>query len=93
MSSLEGSDHSIILFCDYVLWLGRRWSARLSCIGGCPEGKDILFYEALADKFFQVSLEVSTVDDLVFLIVVVRRIFFHSGEVCGRIGSILDLYP
>jgi len=36
---------------DHMLWMGRRQSTRLSCIGGCPESKDVLFKEALMDKF------------------------------------------
>jgi len=66
---------------DYVLWLDRRRSARMSRIGGCPEGKGVLFQEALADKFFQVFSEVFAMNSLVSLTVVVRTMFFHSGSV------------
>jgi len=50
-------------------------------------GKDVLFEKALADKFFQVLLEASAVDDLVPLIIMVRTIFFCSGECRVILGS------
>jgi len=37
---------------DHVLWLGRRRSAWLSFTGGRFVGKNILFEEGLANKFF-----------------------------------------
>ena len=66
---------------DHVA-LGRRQSARLSCTGGCPEDKNTLFEEALADRFSQVLPEASAVDGQVPLTVMVRTIFFRSEE-CG----------
>jgi len=53
---------------------------RLPRIGGCPQGKNVLFEEALADKFFQVLPEASAVDGLVSRTVMVRTIFFRFGE-------------
>ena len=52
-------------------------------------GKDVLFEKALADKFFQVLLEASTVDDLVPL----RTIFFRSGECRIVLDWLRALYP
>jgi len=77
---------------DHVV-LGRRQSARLSCTGGCPEDKNTLFEEALADRFSQVLPEASAVDGLVPLTVMVRTIFFRSGE-CGVVlDRFRTLYP
>ena len=67
-----------------MLWLGRRRSTRLPCIVGCFRGKDVLFEKALADKFFQVLLDVSAEDGLVPFKIMVKIIFFCSGE-CGVI--------
>jgi len=63
----------------------------LPCIGCCPGVKDMLFEEALTDKFFQILLEASAVDSLVS--VMVRTAFFHFGE-CGVVLDRLRmLYP
>ena len=66
---------------DYVLRLGRRWTAQASCIEGNLGGKDVLFEKALVDKFFQIFSEASAVNGLVSLTVVVRTVFFSSGSV------------
>ena len=64
---------------NHMLQLGRR-QTRLSCIGGCSEGKGVLFEEALTDKYFQVLPEVFAVDGLVSLTVMVRAVFFRFVE-------------
>jgi len=52
----------------------------LSCTGGYLGGKDVLFEEILADRFFHVPPEALVVDSLVFFSIVIRSIFFCSGE-------------
>ena len=52
---------------------------------GCPAPEvalNVLFEEALSNKFFQVPLEAFAVDGLVFLAFVEGIILFHSEE-CG----------
>jgi len=47
-----------------------------------PQSEDVLFEEALADKFFQVPPEALAVDDMVSFTVMIRIVLFCSGE-CG----------
>jgi len=61
---------------DHVLRLGRRRRVRLTC----PGGEYVLFEEALADKFFQISPEASTVCIIVSLTVVIRTVIFCSSK-------------
>ena len=57
-----------------------------------PRGKDVLFEEALADKFFKDLLEASAVDGLMPLTVMVRTIFFCFGK-WVVLDWLLALYP
>ena len=90
--SLEGSVNSItlhwiIICCD---WIGNN--VQLSCIGGCPKDKDVLLKEALVDKFFLIPPQTSAVGSLMSLTVVVRTVFFHSGEYKVVLNRLRALY-
>ena len=58
-----------------------------------PRGKDVLFEESLEEKFFQIYLEASAVDNLVFFTVMVRTLFFYSGESRVVSDQLRVLYP
>jgi len=73
--------------------LGRRRIIRLPCIGGYLQGKDVLFEKVLADKFFQVLPEAYAVNGLVPLTVMVRTIFFRSGEYVIILDRLRAIYP
>ena len=91
LSCLHWRDGSLnrLILSDHVLRLGRKRSTRLPCIEGCSGGKDALFEEALANKFFQVHPEVSTVDGLVRFTVMVRNNIFSLWEIWSCIGLAL----
>jgi len=61
-SSVFIDESESLILGNHMLRLVRRRSARLSCTGGCLNGEDALFEEALVDKFFQVTLEALAVD-------------------------------
>jgi len=61
-----------------VLWLHRQWRVELS--GGRSWGKNVIFKEALAEKFFQVPSEDSAVSSLISLAIIEGTIFLCSGE-------------
>jgi len=65
-----------------MLRLDRRQSVWLSCTDGCFKCKNVLFEEALEDKFFYVPLGTSAMDELMSLAFVEGTILFCSGE-CG----------
>ena len=48
----------------------------------CFRSEEVFFEEALTDKLFQVLSEISAVDGLVPMSIVVRTVFFCSRE-CG----------
>ena len=55
--------------------------------------KIIFLEEALADKYFQIFLEASALDDLVSLTVMVRTVCFRSGECRIVLDHVQPLYP
>ena len=65
---------------DCMLQLGRRRSAWLSCVRKYFGSKNILFEEALSDKFFQALPENFAVDNLVSLAIMVGIIISFSGK-------------
>ena len=68
---------------DRVLRLGGRRSVRLSCIGGCLEGEDVLFEEVLTDKFFQLPPKALAVNCSVSFTVMIRA----ASSALESIGS------
>jgi len=78
---------------DYVLWLGRRRGASLSCTGGRLESKNVLFEEVLADKFSQVPREAFAVGRLVSLAVMIKTIIFNSRKCRTILDRLWAPYP
>jgi len=76
---------------NHVSQLGRTRSAWLSCARGFPKSKNILFEEALTNKFFQVPLEASVVGGHMVKIIVFRS---ESAQSCWiGFGALLMVGP
>jgi len=60
--------------------MDRQWRVKLSGFGGCFESEDVLFEEILLDKPFHVLPEGPSMDNLVFLIVIIAAIFSALGS-------------
>ena len=87
------SHHSIALYW-VIMYCGWMKAEHLAALHQrLPRGKDVLFEEALVNKFFQVLLETSTVVGLVSFTIMVETIFFRSRGCDGHIGFTLGVLP